>query len=166
MVTPWKYEKDADKKSKDNSGLVEPMKELIAFVQDVLKDEQSDEIIGKRSIYREFKSETRHRVFELMDLSLNKEEETRKMFLVRGLFVCMMEVGEDGVPLDVSYCIRIPNTPNLVTEKTMFENHALSANDFKEVVSDIKNSRQIKKEDYEKYVERAIERKINRRKKE
>lgn len=164
MATPWKYETNIDKKSKTAPRLLELMKELVEAANDALKDEKPDEMIGKRSVYCEFKSKTRHRLFEFIDLRSNRDEEARKEFLVRGLFVCMMEVGESGVPLDVSYCIRIPNTPNLVMENTMSENCTLSANDFKEVISDIKNSTQITKEDYAKYVEKAIEGIINRRK--
>lgn len=164
MVTPWKHETNIDKKSKTDPGLLEMMKELVEAANDALKDEEPDEMIGKRSVYREFKSKTRHRVFEFIDLRSNRDEEARKEFLVRGLFVCMMEIGENGVPLDVSYCIRIPNSPNLVMENTMSENRTLSVSDFREVISDIKNSTQIVKEDYAKYVEKAIEEIISRRK--
>ena len=166
MVTPWKYEKEADKIKKTDPGLLELMKELVGIVHNILKDEDPDDLIGKRSVYHEFKGGKRHRIFEFIDLRSNSDKETRKKFLVRGLFVCMMEIGENGAPLDVSYCIRIPNSPNFVTEETMSENRALAVSSFKEVVGDIKRSGRIEKEDYVKYVDKAIEGIINRRKKE
>lgn len=165
MVTPWKYEKEMDKKNKTDPELLDLTKELVDIVKNNLEGKESDEIIGKRSIYLEFKGRTRHRIFEFMDMSLNSDEETRKKFLIRGLFVCMMEIGEDGVPLDVSYCIRIQNSRHLVMEETMAENRTLSVESFREVVSDIKNSNRIRKEDYAEYVSKAIEKIVNRRKK-
>jgi len=165
MATPWIYKKEDDERNKTDPGLLELMKELIKIAKNSLKGESFDNTFGKRSVYLEFKSETRHRLFEFMDIRLSDDEETRRKFLIRGLFVWMMEMGKDGIPFDVPYSIRIPNSPNLVTERTMFENSALSASGFEEVLADIRRSSRIGKEEYAAYVDKAIENIVNRRKK-
>ena len=98
--------------------LIIPVQNLISMAMRRLKEGIVDDV-DRRCVHLGVKADSRHRVYDVADVSVKDWDPPREWMLAHGLFISQMDLDSEGNPLECLDAIQAPRLPKLVNRESI-----------------------------------------------